>query len=205
MSVAARDRLLHATIVPRPIAWIISMRDDGHINMAPFSFFNLISIDPPLICVGIGKKRSGGLKDTARNILDTKQFVVNLVPYDSRHAMNLTSGQFPDDVDEMALAALHPLASYLVRPPRVAESPVALECELAHSIELAEHSYAFFARVLAMHVCDDAIENPDKPYIRTEALDLIARMHGGGWYARTTSIFQLARPDESVVAKHVQA
>lgn len=190
----AIDKLLHSTIAPRPIAWISSMDRLGRGNLAPFSFFNAFSTKPPIIGVGIGARRDGGgPKDTAANIIETGEFVVNLVNYDNRAAMNVTGGEEPAEVDEAQLAGLEMTASTRVKPQRVAASPVALECILEQSIELAPANNLIVGRVVTIHVADDKVLDPERFHIDTPGLDLIGRMHGGGWYTRTTSLFQMKR------------
>src|SRR4051812_37022135 len=121
-------KLLISTVVPRPIAWVVTQDPNGLLNAAPFSFFNVLSGDPPLIAIGIGGREPGDAKDTGGNIRRNQQFVVNLVSYAAAEAMNVTAIEFPADVDEIATAGLRTLPSVRVKPPRIAESPVALEC-----------------------------------------------------------------------------
>ena len=190
-------KLLTSTVVPRPIAWITSLDAEGRRNAAPFSFFNALCGDPPIVAIGIGGRRTdsapGRGKDTLANIRATGDFVVNLVGYALREAMNITAIEFPPDVDELAEAGLTPLASIHVRPPRIAEAPVALECARFAVIEVNVDRAIVLGRVLAMHVRDEAVLDPVRCHIDTPRLDLIGRMHGGGWYARTTDLFDLPR------------
>jgi len=132
----ARYKLLTAAIVPRPIAWIVSRDAQGATNVAPFSFFNLISGDPPLVCVGIGV-RDGVPKDTARNIEERGEFSVNLVSADLAARMNVTAVDFPPDVDEAREAGLLLAPCERIRVPRVAQSPVAFECRLRQLLRIA--------------------------------------------------------------------
>lgn len=192
-----RYKLLISTIVPRPIAWLVTQDAEGACNAAPFSFFNAFAGDPPLVGIGIGGRRPedapGSWKDSGANIRATGEFVVNLVPYELREAMNVTAVEFPRGVDELAEAGLATLPSGKVRPPRIAASPVAMECVLHQIVEVATDRAIVLGRVVAMHVRDDAVLDPERCHIDTPRLDLIGRMHGGGWYARARDLFELPR------------
>src|SRR5690606_21037069 len=117
-------KLLAATTIPRPIAWVVTKARDGGLNAAPYSFFNVMGSAPPTIALGIMGDPKRGFKDTAQNILDTGEFVVNLVPERLVQKMNLTSADAPREVDELAFAGLETAPSTHVAPPRIAESPV---------------------------------------------------------------------------------
>ena len=186
-------KLLVATITPRPIAWVVTQDLAGTLNAAPYSFFNAMSGDPPVVVFGIGGREPGDAKDTGNNIRRTGQFVVNLVDEATADAMNVTAIDFPHGVDEIAEAGLHTLPSVRVAPPRIAESPVALECERMMAIEVGSERTLVVGRVLAMHVRDDAVLDRDRCYIDTPSLHLIGRMHGAGWYARTSDLFEIKR------------
>lgn len=189
----ALDKLLHSTIVPRPIAWVSTLAPGGTGNLAPFSFFNVFSTNPPILGIGIGPRASGEPKDTARNIADTREFVVNIVGYENRVAMNVTGTDSEPETDESELAGLEMVASVKVKPRRVAASAVSLECVLDRAVPLGNGRTLFLGGVVAMHVDDAMIEDADRFYIDTPKLDTIGRMHGSGWYARTTDFFQLKR------------
>ena len=186
-------KLLISTVVPRPIAWVVSQNAKGRINAAPFSFFNAFSDDPPVVGIGIGSRNTGHPKDTRANITETRQFVVNLVSEDLAEAMNITAIEFPAEINELSEAGLTTLPSVRVKPPRIAESPVAMECELVQIVELGKENALVLGRVLAMHIHDDAVLDPTKSHIDTPKLKLLGRMHGSGWYARTSDLFQMAR------------
>lgn len=185
-------KLLVSTITPRPIAWVVSQDAKGVINAAPFSFFNAFAGDPPVVGIGIGSRRPGQAKDSRANIRETGQFVVNLVAEENAEQMNITAIDFDPGVDELAMAGLNPAASVRVKPPRIAESPVAMECELMQIVDLGE-SGLVLGRVVAMHVRDNLVIDAEKHYIDTPNLNLIGRMHGTGWYARTSDLFDLPR------------
>ena len=187
-----RYKLLVSTVTPRPIAWVVSQDARGIVNAAPFSFFNAFSGDPPVVGIGIGSRKPGQAKDSRANIRETGQFVVNLVSEETAEAMNVTGIEFDPGINELEQAGLTALRSSRVRPPRIAESPVAMECELLQIVELGE-SGLVLGRVLAMHVRDEAVIDALKYSIDTPRLNLIGRMHGSGWYVRTSDLFELPR------------
>jgi flavin reductase (DIM6/NTAB) family NADH-FMN oxidoreductase RutF len=186
-------KLLVSTVTPRPIAWITSQNPDGQLNAAPFSFFNVFAGDPPVVGIGISSHEPGRPKDTRRNIRETKEFVVNLVSEDMAGAMNVTAIEFEPEVNEIPEAELETIPSVHVKPPRIAASPVSMECALLQIVELGPDNALVLGRVLAMHVRDDLVIDPAKHYIDTPRLKLIGRMHGTGWYARTSDLFQMDR------------
>ncbi len=186
-------KLLVSTVTPRPIAWVVSMDTKGRINAAPFSFFNAFAGDPPVIGIGIGSHHLSAPKDTRANIRETGQFVVNLVSEENAEAMNITAIEFEPGVNEMEKAGLTTIPSLRVKPPRIAESPVSMECELMQIVDLGTDNGLVLGRVVAMHVRDDAVIDAAKYYIDTPKLKLIGRMHGSGWYTRTSDLFQIPR------------
>lgn len=194
-AIPARERykLLVSTIAPRPIAWVVSQDANGRLNAAPFSFFNAFAGDPPIVGIGISSHEPGRPKDSRQNIRETREFVVNLVSEEVAAAMNITAIEFEANVDELAEAQLKTIASVYVKPPRIAASPVAMECALHKIVELGPDTGLVLGRVLAMHVRDDAVLDPAKYYIDTPKLKLIGRMHGTGWYARTSDLFEMER------------
>jgi len=186
-------KLLVSTVTPRPIAWIVSQNLKGQLNAAPFSFFNAFSGDPPVVGVGIGSHEPGRAKDTRRNIRETREFVVNLVSEEVAEAMNITAIEFEASVNELTEAQLKTLPSLRVKPPRIAISPVSMECALMQIVDLGPDNGLVLGRVVAMHVRDDMVLDPAKNYIDTPKLKLIGRMHGTGWYARTSDLFKMDR------------
>lgn len=185
-------KLVVSTVVPRPIAWVVSQDRAGTVNVAPYSFFNAFSDDPVVVGIGCGPRPEGVAKDTLANIRATGQFVVNLVPFEHVERMNVTAVEFGPEVDELAEAGLTPLPSSRVAPPRIAESPVALECETFQLVPAGRHTIVL-GRVLAVHVRDDCVLDAAKCYVDTPRLGLVGRMHGRGWYVRTTDRFELPR------------
>jgi flavin reductase (DIM6/NTAB) family NADH-FMN oxidoreductase RutF len=194
-TLATQDRykLLVSTVVPRPIAWVVTQDTQGRLNAAPYSFFNVFSADPPVVVFGIGGRKPGNVKDTGQNIRETGQFTVCLVNQATAEPMNITAIDFPPEVDELAEAKLTTLPSTKVKPPRIAESPVAFECERFLIVELNTDRALVLGRVVAMHVRDDCVLDAKRCHIDTPKLDLIGRMHGGGWYTRTTDRFEMPR------------
>ena len=186
-------KLLVSTVTPRPIAWISSQNPDGQLNAAPFSFFNVFAGDPAVVGIGIGSHEPGRAKDTRRNIRETKEFVVNLVSEDTAEAMNVTAIEFEPGVNEIAEAELETIPSVYVKPPRIAASPVSMECALMQIVDLGPDNGLVIGRVLVIHVRDDMVLDPAKNYIDTPKLKLIGRMHGTGWYARTSDLFKMDR------------
>lgn len=193
-TLAAKERykLLLSTVVPRPIAWIVSLDSAGRLNAAPFSFFNAFSTDPPVVGIGIGSYDDGRPKDTLCNIRDTGEFVVNLVSLEMARAMNITAIRFEPGVSELSQAELSTQPSMHIKPPRIAGSPVAMECSLMQVVDLGTDTALVLARVLAMHVREDGILDESKHYIDTPKLRLIGRMHAG-WYTGTSELFQMDR------------
>jgi flavin reductase (DIM6/NTAB) family NADH-FMN oxidoreductase RutF len=188
-----RYKILASTVTPRPIAWVTTLSENGVINAAPYSFFNALGHEPPTLALGLlaGK---GGFKDTAANILATGEFVVNLVSEKNAEAMNVTCIDAPPEIDELTLAGLTPVRSHAVRPPRIAESPVSFECRTLTSLVTGPRQTIVIGRIVCAHVDDAAVQDKEHCYIDTQALGLIGRMHGSGWYARCTDLFQMDRP-----------
>jgi flavin reductase (DIM6/NTAB) family NADH-FMN oxidoreductase RutF len=196
LSTHDRHKLLISTVVPRPIAWVTTLNADGTVNAGPFSFFNVVCQKPALISVGVGAGERGesDLKDTGQNIRRTGEFVVNLVGYANTPQMVLTAVNFEPGVSEVEKAGLETAASIKVAAPRLASSPVSLECQLHRTVDLVEGQVLVLGEVVAAHVRDDAVLDAGRCYIDTPRLDLVARMHGNGWYTRTTDWFQLPTP-----------
>lgn len=196
LALDVRDRyyLLIGTIQPRPIAWVSTVSPDGAPNLAPFSFFTGIAANPMSVCFAPVNDRRGRKKDTLLNVEATRQFVVNFATEDNAEKMNQTSAPYPYGVSEFEKAGLTPLPSVKVKPPRVAESPAAMECELHDIVRLGEGPLAgnlVVGRVVHVH-CDDKLWNGGK--IRHQDLKAIGRMEGA-WYARTRDAFELPRPE----------
>ncbi|MBN8898230.1 MAG: flavin reductase family protein, partial [Rhodospirillales bacterium] len=148
-------KLLVATIGPRPIAWVTTQDVDGTVNAAPFSFFNAMSGNPPVVAFGIGGRGPGDVKDTGGNIRRTGEFVVNLVSFALAEQMNITAIDFPKEIDELAEAGLTKAPSTKVKPPRILEAPVSMECERLVIVDVGIDRAVVLGKVLAIHVQDD--------------------------------------------------
>lgn len=188
-------KLLTACVTPRPIAWVSSLGLSGVVNAAPYSFFNAMGHTPPTVAIGILADPEKGWKDTARNILDTGEFVVNLVPETLAQEMNQTCMNAPSDVSEMEIAGLQTAPSTHIKPPRIAGAPVSFECKTHTLVTTGPQQAIVIGQVHAIHIADQYVLDEEKGYIDTPALGLIGRMHGAGWYTRTHDTFQLERPD----------
>ena len=184
-----RYKLLLATVLPRPIAWITTRDTNGAVNAAPFSFFNVFGSDPATVGVGIGSKKPGEPKDTRANIRLNEEFVVNLVSFRLAEDMLITSIAFPRGVEEPKQAGLALAASERVSVPRIAAAPVAMECSFMQEVKLGSFSLVL-GKILFLHVSDDAVRDAEKLHIDAERLDLIGRMEGG-WYTRTQDRFEM--------------
>jgi flavin reductase (DIM6/NTAB) family NADH-FMN oxidoreductase RutF len=186
-------KLLVATIGPRPVAWVTTQDVDGTVNCAPFSFFIAMSGNPPVVALGSGGRGPGDVKDTGGNIRRTGEFVVNLCSYALAEPMNITAIDFPKGVDELKEAGLTTAPSTHVKVPRIAEAPVAMECERLVIVDVGIDRAVVLGKVVAFHIQDDCVLDKDRCYIDTPKLDLIGRLHGGGWYSRVTDRFELPR------------
>jgi flavin reductase (DIM6/NTAB) family NADH-FMN oxidoreductase RutF len=185
------------TIMPRPIAWVSTLSPDGKTNLAPFSFFQGITANPPTLMFVPVNNREGGKKDTLRNIELLPEFVVNLVPHRMAAQMNDTAALLPYGESEFARFGVASLPSSRVRPPRVADSPVAFECTLDQIVRIGTGAIAanvVFGRIVMAHVKDEVIGPGGLP--DSSKLDLVGRL-GGEDYATTRETFTLARPDRA--------
>jgi flavin reductase (DIM6/NTAB) family NADH-FMN oxidoreductase RutF len=149
-------------VVPRPIGWISTTSRVGVDNLAPFSQFQNITFDPPIVMFSANQRAEGGSKDSALNVAETGEFVWNMATYDLREAVNITSEEFPRDVDEFARAGLTKAPSRLVRPPRVAESPIQFECVHLQTVRLPGAGPigtvdVVFGRVVGIHIAEHAL------------------------------------------------
>lgn len=185
-------KLLIGCVVPRPIAWVSTVSEDGISNVAPFSYFTAVCNNPPTICF-TASRREGEKKDTVRNIENAGDFVVNVVTEELAEAMNITSGEYPPEVDEFQVANLTAVPSDKVRSPRVAESPISLECKLVQMIELGEGANSTsvpIGEVVQFHIKDEFIHAGK---IDMEKLRPVGRL-AGQLYTRTRQIFEMKRP-----------
>ncbi len=192
---ARRDayRLLIGTVVPRPIAFVTSLDPEGRINAAPFSFFNAVSDDPPLIVLGIGARPDGSSpKDTAANIRLAGEFTVNIVDEAIAERMNVCAVPFEPEVDELAEAGLTAVPGTQVASPRIKEAPASLECVRFVALEVGRGRSIVLGRVVHMHFRDDVVD-PERLRVDPDRLRAVGRMGGGGYYTRTRDRFELRR------------
>jgi flavin reductase (DIM6/NTAB) family NADH-FMN oxidoreductase RutF len=187
-------KLLIGCVVPRPIAWVSTIGPDGIHNLAPFSFFMAITNDPPTLAFSSGPRRHVIKKDTVVNVEATGEFVVNVVDDAHAEAMNLTSGEYPPEVDEFALAGLAAAPSVKVKPPRVAGAPIAMECRLAQVVPVGRGPHSLvIGEIVHFHVRDD-VYDPATGRIDMHRLKPVGRL-AGDMYTHVHDIFTLKRPD----------
>ncbi len=187
------NRVLTGVVVPRPIAFVSTMSKDGLINLAPYSFFNAVAYDPPTIVFSSSRHAGDKRKDTLAHIEETGEFVVNIVVDDIAEAMNRTAAEYPSEVSEFEIAGLTPAPSERVRPPRVAESPVNMECRLLQVVPLGQgdHQHGLvIGQIVLMHIRDDIIEGHR---INHQLLKPTGRL-AGSMYCHTSDVFEMVRP-----------
>lgn len=192
-------KLLTGTVIPRPIAWVSSVNREGRPNLAPYSFFNVVSADPPVLVFSPGVRSTDSRpKDTYFNVSTTGEFVVNLVTEELGPAMNITAQELPPEVNEFELAGVTAVPSLRVTPPRVAESPVSFECRVDDIITIGANpggGFLIIGRILMMHLRDDLLLGEDK--IDLERYHPIGRLVGNG-YATIKDQFELIRPPSKI-------
>jgi flavin reductase (DIM6/NTAB) family NADH-FMN oxidoreductase RutF len=190
----ARYQLLTSLVVPRPIGWLSTRSAVGTPNLAPFSFFNLVSTTPPFVVVSIGARRSGEPKDSLANILATGGFCVNVVSQDLLAAMNASSGSYGPDVDEFEVAGLTPAPAATIPAAYVAEAPAVLECQLLRSVELPGSANTLLVgQVLLIRVAEDMPSVDGTQAVDPVALRPVGRL-GGAAYMLPGEVVELARP-----------
>jgi len=187
-------KLMTSAIVPRPIAWVSTRGENGIYNLAPFSFFNGVAVMPPTIGFTVAfADDDRGFKDTYRNITTTRECVVNVVTEPNAHAMNISAKAFSADIDEFTQAGVTPIASEIVKAPRVQESPVQFECRLNQVVTLENalgRSDLMLCDILMIHVAESVYLGDYK--IDQHALQAIGRM-GGTHYTETRDLFDMTR------------
>ncbi|MCH9039475.1 MAG: flavin reductase family protein [Chloroflexi bacterium] len=187
------NRVLTGVVVPRPIAFVSSISPEGIVNLAPFSFFNAVSYSPPTIVFSAARHAGWKEKDTLANIEATGEFVVNIVSEDIAEAMNSTAAEFPAEVDEFEIAGLTALPSDTVKSPRVAESPVNMECRLNQIVTIGEGKSSHglvIAEVVLLHIRDDVINGHR---IDQQRLKPVGRL-AGNMYCTTLDTYEMIRP-----------
>lgn len=192
---------LQYAIAPRPICFASTVDKDGNVNLSPFSFFNLFSTNPPVCVFSPSRRvRDSTTKHTLENIHEVPECVINIVTYDMVQQTSLASVEYPKGVNEFVKAGFTPVASKLVRPPRVAESPVQFEC-VVNEVKVLGHGPGagnlILAEIKLMHINESILDADGK--IDQQKLDLVARL-GGDWYARVNSdnLFKVAKPVRTI-------
>ncbi len=196
LSPAKLQGYLQSAIAPRPIAFASTIDKNGKPNLSPFSFFNIFSSNPPILVFSPARRvRDNSIKHTLINCQDTKQVVINVVNYDIVQQMSLSSTEYPDGVDEFAKSGLTPIPSEIVKPYRVAESPVQLECKVNEIIALGTEGGAgnmIICEVVKIHINEDVLD--DNGVIDPVKIDLVSRL-GGNWYSRANAgLFEVEKP-----------
>jgi flavin reductase (DIM6/NTAB) family NADH-FMN oxidoreductase RutF len=183
-------KLLISSVVPRPIAWVSSIDAAGVPNLAPFSYFMAITDEPPTIAFSCSP-RAGAKKDTLRNVEASGEFVVNVVDDDRAEQMNLTSGDFPAEVDEFLVTKLTPVPSAVVKAPRVAEAPINMECRVVQILPVGKANLVL-GRIVRWHVRDD-VYDPATGRLDMHRLKPVGRLCGN-LYSHVHQIFEMKRP-----------
>ena len=196
-------KVIVGTVVPRPIAWVSTLNEKGIPNLAPFSFFNVVCMNPPtiLFCPGV-RGTDGQLKDSYTNVRANREFVVNIVSEELAEAMNKTATELPSEVDEFEFAGLTIAASKMISAPRVAESPVSFECKVSQIIDVGDGSpgsgWVVLGEVVHIHVSDEVMLPNFR--IDLDKLNPIGRLSGPR-YARTTDRFEMRRGASQVLPR----
>lgn len=186
-------KLLTGIVIPRPIGWISSISEEGIANLAPFSYFNAVGDDPPHIMFSAGRGANSN-KDTLNNVLATKQFVVNMVTEELVEQMNSTAQGIPPHESEFDLANLTPIPSLKIKPPRVKESPITMECELVHHYTLEDNKFGgstiLVGRIVMFHIAENVLLDDFK--INLDTYKPVARLAGSN-YSKLGEIFSVKR------------
>jgi flavin reductase (DIM6/NTAB) family NADH-FMN oxidoreductase RutF len=184
--------ILASLVTPRPIAWVTTLSPDGVVNAAPFSFFNLLGANPPILGFCPGDRPDGTPKDTALNVRAGHEFVVNLVDDALAEAMNVTAASLPYGEDELKRAGLTAAASSVVKPPRIAESPASLECVEWGTLQVGGNRL-IIGLIKRVHVRDELFDAKTLRIV-TEKFHPVGRMASPDWYCRTSDRFEMKRP-----------
>src|ERR1039458_5402573 len=184
--------ILASLVTPRPIAFVTTLSADGKVNAAPFSFFNLLGAQPPILGFAPGDRDDGTPKDTALNIRATHEFVVNFVDEAIAEAMNQCAASLPYGENELKHAGLTAAPSTMVKPPRIAESPVNMECVEWGTLQIGENRVVI-GLIKRLHLREDLFD-VEKRRVHAEKLHLIGRMASPHWYCRTRERFEMIRP-----------
>jgi flavin reductase (DIM6/NTAB) family NADH-FMN oxidoreductase RutF len=187
-------RALVGIVTPRPIAWVTTVDNDGRVNLAPFSFFNAFGANPPVVVFSPVLRRDGSKKDTLQNLNAVNEFVLNAAVEDLAEKMNATASELPPGQSEAEHAGLTLVPSTMVHPPRVAESPVHMECKVRQIMSIGDGPIAtnlVIGEVLLIHIADSVLD--ERGAVDPRKLRTIARL-GGDYYCRSTDLFEMKRP-----------
>ncbi|MGH7939687.1 MAG: flavin reductase family protein [Limisphaerales bacterium] len=184
--------LLASVVTPRPIAFVTTISPGGNVNAAPFSFFNLFGANPPILAFAPSDRQDGAPKDTALNVRATHEFVVNLVDEAIAEAMNKCAASLPYGENELVHAGLTAVPSSVVKPPRIAESPVSMECVEWGTLQVGSNRMVIGV-IKRLHLRDD-LYDAVKKRVHADRLQVIGRMASPHWYCRTRDRFEMIRP-----------
>ncbi|ULR45303.1 flavin reductase family protein [Rhizobium sp. K102] len=187
-----RYKLMIGTIIPRPIALVTTVDEHGRINAAPFSFFNCLSADPPILAIGVENHPDMSFKDTGHNIRMTEVFTVNIVSFAIAEAMHVCGAKYPRGVDELREAGLTALPGEKVASPYIAEAPAAFECRRHVTLELGRSRQIIMGEIVYAHYRDGVVD-PERLHVDPAAIDAIARL-GGDTCATTRDRFEMLTP-----------
>lgn len=185
--------ILASLVTPRPIALVTTLSPDGKLNAAPFSFFNLLGANPPIVAFAPSDRENGTPKDTALNVRATHEFVVNLVDESIAEKMNLCAASLPYGENELQHAGLTAAPSSLVKPPRIVEAPASLECTEWGTLQIGGNRVVI-GLIQRLHLRDELFD-AEKKRVRTEKLLTIGRMASPHWYCKTSARFEMIRPE----------
>ncbi len=187
-------RLLISCVTPRPIAWVTSIDLEGRVNLAPFSFFNAFGAEPPVVVFGPNRKRDGSKKDTLANVEATREFVINGAVASLAEQMNLSSKELPHGESEIELTGLSLAPSKKVKVPRLAESPLNMECVLRQVVSIGDRQLSanlVIGEIVHFHVDDSLLDADGR--VDPRKAQTIARL-GGNYYCHTSDLFEMKRP-----------
>ena len=192
LSERERYKLMIGTIIPRPIALVTTVDEHGRINAAPFSFFNCLSADPPILAIGVENYPDMSFKDTGHNIRMTEVFTVNIVSFAIAEAMHVCGAKYPRGVDELKQAGLTAMPGENVASPYIAEAPAAFECRRHVTLELGRSRQIVMGEIVYAHYRDGVVD-PERLHVDPAAIDAIARL-GGDTCATTRDRFEMLTP-----------
>lgn len=177
--------------MPRPIAWVTTVDREGRVNAAPYSFFNMMGSNPPIVVFGPSNRPQGAPKDTAANVRFNRSFVVNMVDEALAEQMNVTATDFPAEMSEVEVLGLATTPSVSIDVPRLTDSPAQMECREVTTLQVGQ-TRMVVGEVLHMHIRADLVD-PERYYVDSPGMKLIGRMGGGGAYMRTGDVFEMKR------------